>query len=286
MAQRITGYTDIYGIIADPIRHSISPMMHNTAFEVLGIDGVYVAFETPKERFEEGIRGLLAMGIRGFNVSMPYKRAVMDYLDELSYAAKLCQAVNTVVRKADGTYKGYLTDGTGFVRSLKEQGMDIRGKKAVLLGKGGAATAIGVQAALDGAEVITIFNRSDASEYAALIREHTSCRAQAYPIADLTALREKLADADLLINATNVGMGELKGQCLIPDASYLIEELFVADIIYNPKETALLSMAKRTGCPVMNGLGMLLYQGAEAFRLWTGCEMPVEEVKKAAFPEL
>lgn len=120
----------------------------------------------------------------------------------------------------------------------------------------------------------------------ALIREQTPCRAQAFPITDREALREKLAQADLLVNGTNVGMGELKGQCLAPDASFLHRELFVADIIYNPKETALLAMAKAAGCPVMNGLGMLLYQGAEAFRLWTGREMPVDEVKRAAFPEL
>ena len=106
MAQRITGHTDVYGIIATPIRHTISPMMHNTAFETLGMDGVYVAFETPEDRFEEGIRGLLAMGIKGFNVSMPYKHAVMDYLDKISPAAKLCQAVNTVVRREDGSYAG------------------------------------------------------------------------------------------------------------------------------------------------------------------------------------
>jgi len=286
MTQRITGHTDVYGIIADPIRHSISPMMHNTAFEALGIDGVYVAFETPEERFEEGVRGLKALGIRGFNVSMPYKRAVMEYLNALSPAAKLCQAVNTVVREADGTYTGHLTDGTGFIRSLQEFGFNIRGKKIVLLGKGGAATAISVQAALDGAGEIAIFNRSDAEENAKLIREHTDCRAEAYRTHDLEMLRIKLAEADLLVNATNVGMGALAGQCLIPDASYLRPELYVADIIYNPKETALLAMAKTAGCRTLNGLGMLLYQGAEAFRLWTGQEMPVELVKQAVFPEL
>lgn len=260
-------------------------MMHNTAFEALGIDAVYVAFETPEEQFETGVRGLKAMGIKGFNVSMPYKRAVMDYLDELSPAAKLCGAVNTVVWK-DGKYNGYLTDGTGFLQALKKRGMDIQGKKIVILGRGGAATAISVQAALDGAGEISIFNRSDAGENASLIREHTNCRAEAYVMADTASLREKLNAADLLINATNVGMGKLEGQCLIPNASYLRKELFVADIIYNPKETALLAMAREAGCRTMNGLGMLLYQGAEAFRLWTGREMPVELVKQAAFPDL
>lgn len=286
MTQRITGYTDVYGIIANPIRHSISPMMHNTAFEALGIDGVYVAFETPEDKAEEGIRGLLAMGIKGFNVSMPFKRVIMEYLDELSPAAKLCQAVNTVVRKENGSYAGYLTDGTGFIRSLKEQGFDIKNKKIVMLGKGGAATAISVQAALDGAEKISIFNRSDAGENAALLREKIGCMADAYSIRDLKSLKEKLEEADILINATNVGMGSMKDQCLIPDKTYLRKNLWVADIIYNPKETVLLAMAKEAGCQTVNGLGMLLYQGAEAFRLWTGREMPIEEVKRAAFPEL
>ena len=267
--QNITGYTKVYGIIADPIRHSISPLMHNTAFGVLGIDGVYVAFETPEEQFDAGVRGLKALGVQGFNVSMPYKRRIMDYLDEISPAARLAGAVNTVVREGD-RYVGHLTDGTGFLQALATEGIDIAGKKLVILGKGGAATAISVQAALDGAAKITIFNRSDASENAELIRKATGCQ----------------AEADLLVNATNVGMGNLQGQCLIPDASYLHQGLFVADIIYNPKKTALLAMAEQAGLPTANGLGMLLYQGAEAFRLWTGQDMPVDVVKRTAFPEL
>ena len=147
-------------------------------------------------------------------------------------------------------------------------------------------TAISVQAALDGAAKITIFNRSDASENAELIRKATGCQAEAYSIADTTTLRQKLEEADLLVNATNVGMGNLQGQCLIPDASYLHHGLFVADIIYNPKKTALLAMAEQAGLPTANGLGMLLYQGAGAFRLWTGQDMPVDVVKRTAFPEL
>ena len=283
--QNITGYTKVYGIIADPIRHSISPLMHNTAFGALGIDGVEVAFETPEEQFDAGVRGLKALGIQGFNVSMPYKRRIMDYLDEISPAARLAGAVNTVVREGD-RYVGYLTDGTGFLQALATEGIDIAGKKLVILGKGGAATAISVQAALDGAAKITIFNRSDASENAELIRKATGCQAEAYSIADTTTLRQKLEEADLLVNATNVGMGNLQGQCLIPDASYLHHGLFVADIIYNPKKTALLAMAEPAGLPTANGLGMLLYQGAEAFRLWTGQDMPVDVVKRTAFPEL
>ena len=183
--QNITGYTKVYGIIADPIRHSISPLMHNTAFGALGIDGVYVAFETPEEQFDAGVRGLKALGIQGFNVSMPYKRRIMDYLDEISPAARLAGAVNTVVREGD-RYVGYLTDGTGFLQALATEGIDIAGKKLVILGKGGAATAISVQAALDGAAKITIFNRSDASENAELIRKATGCQAEAYSIADTT----------------------------------------------------------------------------------------------------
>ena len=137
--QNVTGYTKVYGIIADRFRHSISPLMHNTAFGALGIDGVYVAFETPEEQFDAGVRGLKALGIQGFNVSMPYKRRIMDYLDEISPAARLAGAVNTVVREGD-RYVGYLTDGTGFLQALATEGIDIAGKKLVILGKGGAAT--------------------------------------------------------------------------------------------------------------------------------------------------
>ncbi len=284
MPQRITGHTELIGLIATPIRHSKSPMMHNTAFEALGLDYAYLAFDFQPDRLEDSVKGLRALGVRGWNVSMPYKTAIIPLLDEVSEASVLCQSVNTVVND-NGVLKGTVTDGIGYMEALRQEGIDLTGKKITVIGAGGAATAICMQAALDGVGEISIFNRADeflnrAKENVEKINTRTSGKAAFYPLEDLDALREQISESVLLCNATNVGMGALEGQKLIPDAGYLRKDLIVSDVIYSPEETALLRMAKESGCRTMNGIGMMLYQGAAAFKLWTGKEMPVEEVKK------
>ncbi len=284
MPQRITGHTELIGLLAKPIRHSKSPMMHNTAFEALGLDYAYLVFEVDQEHLEEAVRGLRAMDVRGWNVSMPNKKAIMQYLDEILPAGELCQAVNTVVNR-DGKLIGTSTDGEGFMTSLQDAGIDMTGKKMTILGAGGAATAIEMQAGLDGVGEISVFNRQDefwdrAVENVEKLNQKTSCKASVHHLENLEELRKEIESSDLLVNATSVGFGDQKDLCLIPDSSYLRSDLIVADVIYIPEETPLLTMAKSVGCHSMNGIGMMLYQGAAAFKIWTGRDMPIDAVKE------
>ena len=283
MPQRITGHTELIGLIATPIKHSKSPMMHNTAFEALGLDYAYLAFDITPEQLDAAVKGLKALNVRGFNVSMPYKTDMLRYLDVTDASAQLIGACNTVVIE-DGKLFGYNTDGMGYMAGLKDCGFDPIGKKLTVLGSGGAATAIVMQAAIDGVSEISIFNGNDpfyarAEHNAQVINENTACKASVYPLEDTERLKQEIRSSYILANATNVGMGALEGHKLIPDTSYLFPELIVTDVIYSPAETALLKMAKEYGCRTMNGLPMMLYQGAAAFKLWTGMDMPIDAVK-------
>ena len=287
MAERITGHTELIGLMAYPIRHSSSPAMHNEAFAYLGLDYAYLAFEVDNSTLEDAIKGLRALKMVGSNVSMPNKTVVGQYLDKLSPAAELCGAVNTIVNE-NGVLTGHITDGIGFVRNLKEHGVDVKGKKMVVLGAGGAATAIEIQAALDGVSTLHIFNRKGRSWERALkladtINANTSCKAAVSDLADEASLRQALEASTILTNATSLGMAPHADTCPIPDASMLRPKLIVSDIIYNPKQTRLLQMASANGCATFNGLYMLLFQGAEAFRLWTGKEMPIEPIREHYF---
>lgn len=284
MAERINGHTELIGLIATPIRHSKSPTMHNEAFAKLGLDYAYLAFEVGNEQLEDAVKGLKALGVKGYNVSMPNKTVIGKYLDELSPAAQLCGAVNTVVYE-DGKLTGHITDGIGYMRSLKDKGFDVIGKKIAVVGAGGAATAICIQAALDGVKEIAIFNRKDefwerAQQNVKNINEKTNCKATLYDLADKDALRREIADSYLFANATGVGMKPLEGQMVIPDESYLRPDLIVTDVVYMPTKTKLLEVAESVGCQYMNGLGMMLYQGAAAFKMWTKQDMPIEHIKE------
>ena len=284
MAERITGHTELIGLIATPIRHSSSPRMHNEAFAKLGLDYAYLAFEVGTEDLEDTIKGFRAMKVRGSNVSMPNKTVVHKYLDKLSDAAEMCGAVNTIVND-DGVLTGHITDGIGYMSGLKDAGIDIIGKKMTIVGAGGAATAIQVQAALDGVKEISIFNRKDAFYERAQktvkdINEKTNCKATLYDLEDLDKLKEEIASSYIFTNATGMGMKPLEGQTYIPDKSFLREDLIVTDVVYAPAETALLKMAKEVGCKTLNGFPMMLFQGAAAFKLWTNQDMPIEHVKE------
>ena len=284
MAERITGHTELIGLIATPIRHSSSPRMHNEAFAKLGLDYAYLAFEVGTEELEDTIKGFRAMKVRGSNVSMPNKTVVHKYLDKLSDAAEMCGAVNTIVND-DGVLTGHITDGIGYMSGLKDAGIDIIGKKMTIVGAGGAATAIQVQAALDGVKEISIFNRKDAFYERAQktvkdINEKTNCKATLYDLDDLDKLKEEIASSYIFTNATGMGMKPLEGQTYIPDKSFLRKDLIVTDVVYAPAETALLKMAKEVGCKTLNGFPMMLFQGAAAFKLWTNQDMPIEHVKE------
>jgi len=277
--QKITGYTGLYGIVADPIKHSFSPMMHNTAFQVLGIDDVYLAFETPPEKLGDFIMSVKTLNMKGFNVSMPYKLKIMDYMDEITADANLCQSVNTV-KNVNGKLIGHISDGEGFILACQEKGWDVKDQKVVVLGAGGAACAIVVALAKYKAREIVVYNRSD-KPFIRKLNEKLSCPVLLKSLHDLEELKKDLQDTYLLVQTTNVGMIPHENECLIPDSSYLSESLKVADIIYKPAQTRLLAMAMEKGLDCMNGEGMILYQGAVSFEFWTGQKMPIHEVKIA-----
>ncbi len=282
----ITGNTRLLGLLGKPVRHSMSPLMHNEAFRILGLDYVYLCFEIGEEELPEAVRGLVRLGARGFNLTMPNKNRILPLLDRLSDEAELIGAVNTVVVEEDGRTTGYNTDGIGFVRSAAEKGCPVENSVITLMGAGGAATAVCAQAALSGASVIHQFVRRDsrfrprAEALARKINAALPCRAVLHDHENMEELNECLAQSDLLINATSVGMAPDADRCILPEEIVLRRDLAVADIIYNPRETRLLSRARACGCLAFNGLDMLLYQGAEAFRLWTGQEMPAGPVRK------
>ena len=284
MAERLTGHTELVGLIAYPIRHSSSPAMHNEAFAYLGLDYAYLAFEVDNSTLEDAVKGIRALKLVGSNVSMPNKTVVGKYLDKLSPAAELVGAVNTIVNR-DGVLEGHITDGIGYMASLRDYDIDVIGKKMTVVGAGGAATAIEIQAALDGVKEISIFNIIDkfyaaGEETVRKINEKTNCKAKIFDLADKDALREEIASSYLLANATGVGMKPLEGQTWLPDASYLRPDLIVTDTVYAPAETEFLRIAKEVGCKQMNGFGMMLFQGAAAFKMWTGHDMPIEHMKE------
>lgn len=287
MKKEITGHTRLICLLGDPVSHSISPAMHNLSFETLGLDYVYLAFQTNVEQFDATISTLKQIGARGFNCTMPCKRIAAQTCDELSSAAKLMNSVNTVVIE-NGKFIGHNTDGVGYMKSVQDAGHDIIGKQMTLLGAGGASSAILAQAALDGLTHINIFARKGASwdimqNQVDLVNAQTNCEVTLNELADEQALKTSIADSAILVNGSSVGMAPNADHCLIPDSSYFHPELIVSDVIYNPRKTKLLSMAEEAGLATFNGMYMLLYQGAEAFKIWTGQEMPVDLVKKQLF---
>ena len=283
---QITGHTELIGLLAYPIRHSQSPATHNAAYEKLGVDIVNLAFEVDAPELEDAIKGLRALKLRGANVSMPNKTIVHQYLDEISPAARLCGAVNTIVNE-NGKLVGHMTDGVGFVENLRDHGVDVKGKKMVVLGAGGAATAIQVQCALDGAASISIFNPNDPfldrakNTAEKLKKEVPDCDVQVFCLDDQDKLKEEIAKADILVNGTLAGMKPHDDVSLITDKSVFRPDLVVCDVVYNPEETKLLREAREAGCAkTIGGKGMLLWQGVAAYKLYTGLDMPVEEYKK------
>ena len=288
MDNRITGHTRLYCLIGSPVGHSGSPAMYNYSFQELGIDYAYLAFDVAIPQVKDAITAIRTFHMRGCNVTMPCKTEVVKYMDELSPAAKIIGAVNTIVND-DGKLTGYITDGEGFVDNLKDHGVDIKGKKITVAGGGGAATAIQVQCALSGAAEISIFNIKDdffqrTLDTAEKIRAaKPECTVQVYDIADQAKMKEEIGTSDIFVNATIVGMKPMENESVVKDLSAFRPGLVVCDAVYNPKETKLLREAKEAGCICISGEGMLLWQGAAAFRLYTGKEMPVEGVKKILF---
>jgi len=275
----------VFGVFGDPIGHSLSPAMHNAAFSALGMDCVYHAFRVTPEKLEKAILGAEAMGFGGLNLTVPLKEKALklDFIkpDPL---AKRIRAVNTLGFGKSGEIQGYNTDGLGARQALLENGVEITGSRIVVAGAGGAARAVAFQLAADGAD-ITVINRTE--ERAAELAKEISAAALPGKISGtgLSGLKELLQNADVLINTTTLGMHP-NTDTSIATAEELHSSLTVFDIVYNPLETRLLREAKAAGAKTISGVLMLVYQGAEAFRLWTGVEPPVELMKKTVLEAL
>lgn len=286
----ISGKTKLLGLFGSPVEHSKSPEMYNYCFRKFGLDWAYLAFDVKPENAGAAVQAVRMLNMRGANVTMPCKQAVLPYLDHLTPAAEAIQAVNTIIND-NGILTGYNTDGCGYTRNLKNHGVDVSGKKIVLLGGGGAASAIAVQSALEGAAQICVFNQKD--EFWSKIEARLGhiqevvpqCKIQLLDLGDRGTLKEKIMECDILSNATRVGMGKLKDQSLITDLSWYRKDLMVTDVVYEPMETKMLREAKEAGCQVCDGLSMLLCQGAECFKLYSGLEMPLDEIRTCLYAD-
>ncbi|MFO7310779.1 MAG: shikimate dehydrogenase [Bacillota bacterium] len=285
-ARGLTGEAAVVGVIGWPVAHSLSPLMHNRAFAHLDMNWVYVPFAVRPENLEAAVAGLRALSVRGFNVTIPHKTAIIPFLDQLTPAAAAIGAVNTVINR-DGWLVGDNTDGLGFLQSLREEAeFDPAGSRTVIVGAGGAARAVAVSLADAGAARVVIANRTlaRAQELADVVKGRG---AQAAALAlDSPELEEELAAADLLVQTTPAGMsGEADAVLPVPE-SWLRPPLIVCDIVYTPPETPLLAAARRRGLRVVPGWGMLLYQGAAAFERWTGRPPPVAVMRDALLEAL
>lgn len=273
----ITGKTRIVGIIGDPISGSLSPSMHNAAFREQGLDWVYTAFRVDKDELEAAVAAVRALNLAGLNVTMPHKKTVIEYLDQIEETAKEIESVNTIVN-TNGKLKGYSTDGEGFRRALAENGCDPEGKRVFIIGAGGAARAVARAIADEGAAEIGVACRSvDSGRKLAEIVMAAGVEAKTFDISEKTA--EPARRAELIINATPLGRDS------IDDIKFLVDELtpqqFVADLSTVPPLSAFLVAAQERGCAVMGGLGMLVHQGSLSYELWTGQEAPLAVMKRS-----
>lgn len=282
MTHHISANTGICGLIGDPVEHSISPAIHNAAFKKSGLDYIYLPFRVTSENLPGAITALRSLDLRGLNVTIPHKVAVMPLLDEIDAVAKNIGAVNTIVNN-NGHLTGYNTDAAGFLKSLVKRDIDPSGKKVVILGAGGVARAISFALTEQKAE-IEILNRSGspdpAEKLAANLSKHSKSKIHAAELSEPN-LKQALKQADILINATSVGMSPNTDNSLVPP-ELLKPDMVVYDVVYNPQKTRLLADAEKAGAVVIGGLDMLIWQGALAFELWTGVEAPLDTMTDMA----
>ena len=280
MSRVLSGKTKVCGIIGDPIGHTMSPLMHNAAFTKMGIDYLYVPFRVKKEELSQAIAGMRALNIRGLNVTIPHKVAIMPLLDKLDGLAERIGAVNTVVND-DGVLTGYNSDASGFLQALRAGGVEPAGKKVVVLGAGGASRAISFTLAERGAHLVILNRQLElawAEELAGQISQAFEMKAEALKL-DEENLSSVLAGADVLVNATSVGMSPDIYETPVP-GKLLKSSLVVFDIVYNPLKTKLLEEAEAVGAKTISGLDMFVWQGALPFELWTGLKAPVELMRE------
>ena len=287
MKRYISGTTQLIALLGNPVAHSQSPTMQNGVFEELGLDFAYLAFAVDKDSVADAVKGLRAMQFRGANVTMPLKKVICQHLDKLTPAAELAGVVN-VIHNNNGVLTGHISDGEGYMLSLSDSGVEYRGKKLTILGAGGASTAVAIQGAMEGVRAISIFNRkgstyTEAQNLVRRLRHTFSCNIQLFDLADTKTLKYEISESNILINGTSIGMKATADQSLIPDADYFHSDLVVSDLIYVPTETKLLKMARTAGNRTVSGLGMQLFQGVSAFKMWTGQNMPIEIARKLLF---
>jgi len=279
--KRVDGRTKLTGLIGNPVEHTVSPVIHNSLFSYLGINGVDLPLKTEATQLEAAVRGLAALGFTGFNVTIPYKEAICGLLDEADEEVKLLGTANTV-RIRDGRLYGYNTDGTGFVTAFKKQtGTDFSGKKVCILGAGGTARTLAVKVVQEGAGRVCIINRtvSKAEVTAGYINNRLSAgsglREPVFTLMPGTErAREILNSFDIIINTTSVGMFPNTDASPVEDDVEFLSKPIVYDVIYNPAETRFLAAARQKGCRVFNGAGMLLWQGIRAFEIWMEISVP------------
>ncbi|MBY9013220.1 MAG: shikimate dehydrogenase [Candidatus Lokiarchaeota archaeon] len=280
----ISGKTKICGVIGNPIQHTLSPTIQNAAFNHLNLDFIFLAFKVRPAELEMAIQGMRSLGIHGLNVTMPHKNKVINYLDEIDSTVESLNSANTIVNKK-GRLLGFSTDGIGAVKALQENGVDLSSSKVVLLGAGGAGRAIAFSIA-DKVKDLIVLNRDIKKvknlELDLKLKFDKNIH---YETLSQDSIQKNLRSSDLLINATNVGMGP-NSKLSIVDPKLLKSDLTVMDIVYNPLETKLLSDAKIVGAKTINGLEMLIYQGAASFELWTGRKAPIEIMKLATLKQI
>lgn len=280
----ISGHTHLISLLGKPIRHSASPVTHSVSFEKTGVDAVYLAFEVTPEDLPDTLAAMRRMdGWDGSNVTMPNKQAVIPYLDGLSDAARLIGAVNVIQKTEDNQLIGHNTDGAGFMENLRKHGINPQGATCTLVGPGGAGSAITVQAALDGVATLHVFARENGPSYKHMqtlldpVKEQTSCNLILHAFEDKEALAQAIAESDILINATNVGMGADCTDTPVP-ADLIKSGMVVADAIYFPLHTQLLQDAAAKQCQIITGIGMMNEQAAIGEKIWYDIDMPIDEV--------
>jgi shikimate dehydrogenase len=276
--------SEIIALFGQPVAENPTQYMHEQAFAASGLNWRYVTLEVPPARLPDAVRGMRAMNFAGANCTIPHKIAVMEHLDEITPTARKIGAVNTLIRQADGSLLGENTDGKGFISSVRETGLDLRGVRAVVLGAGGAARAIAVELAEAGAAHLEIVNRSAArgEALAAQVRERTGVETV---FTSWEGEHRVAADTQLLVNATSIALHPNVEDRVPVDYDTLRPGMVVSDVIPNPPNTPFLRLAREAGATTLDGLGMLVYQGAIAYKLWTGQEAPIP-VMRAALEEV
>jgi len=276
--------TGILGLIGYPLGHSLSPLLHNNTIEREGLNYIYLPFPVEPDKLPAALEGFRAINVKGLNVTIPYKEEVISYLDRVDPLAARIGAVNTIVNE-EGVFTGYNTDLAGLIRMIREDGnFNIGGKKVMLAGAGGAARAAGIGILEEGAAGLYVLNRNytKAEKLAEEWREYyPEIEIKALPL-EAEAYKSLIGEVELLIDSTPVGMAPQTDTAPVIPGEYLHEDMLVVDLVYNPRETCLLKAAKEAGAKTLDGLGMLIYQGIEAFRLWTGHEAEPETWWKQA----